>query len=122
MTFYISVISVILSPVQCVPHPNGQETVRSALTVVCGGPAHTTMLTISAGALLVPNNPASHFLLTAFVLLVSNNPASHLLLTAILGGQPILGGQNVAFLFRFSAAETEGQARASALLGVGAEP
>ena len=40
---FISMLSVMLSPMQCVPHPNGQATVRSALTVVCGAPAHTTI-------------------------------------------------------------------------------
>ena len=54
MTFHISMLSVMLSPMQCVPHPNGQATVRSALTVVCGALAHTTRLTISAGALFIP--------------------------------------------------------------------
>ena len=56
LAFFISVLSIVLGPLQCVQHPNGRRTLSSDLDVICweAGSDHHAMIGIGMLALLVP--------------------------------------------------------------------
>jgi len=55
LAFYISVVTAVLGPFQCMDNPNGKSTVRAYPSVVCWDSAdHTTMVVIGILALQVP--------------------------------------------------------------------
>lgn len=55
MAFYISLVSTIVAPLQCVPHPNGKTGVLEYQAVVCfESDDHVGMLVLGFTAMLVP--------------------------------------------------------------------
>merc|ERR1719329_1739018 len=55
MGLLMSVVATILAPFQCVMHPNGMQTLRSYLDVVCWNPGpHASMVLASYFALCIP--------------------------------------------------------------------
>jgi len=58
MVFFISTVSVILQPFQCIANPNGIRTVRNFPGIICwqgdANSDHAKMIGVGSGALLIP--------------------------------------------------------------------
>jgi hypothetical protein len=55
MTLFISIVSTITAPLQCIKHPSGSWTVRTYPTILCGESSEfTQMLVVGCSATLVP--------------------------------------------------------------------
>jgi hypothetical protein len=53
--FFVSVVSTLLTPLRCIQHPNGIQTVRAVPNVICGqSDEHATMIAIAAVSLALP--------------------------------------------------------------------